>query len=234
MKKWFRYFVLFFIIGSIFSVIYSSFDESLPYRSWLYTFNYLASLIFTIEYGLRIAAAPVQYIQYKRAWMARLHYLFSFYGIIDFVAILPFVIIYFYNDSPHLHLVVLAYILIIFKLIRYSRSFQMIGSVLNQVKDELITSYTACGIMLGFSGILMYYIERNAQPQAFENIGDGFWSYRCLYYSGLWRHLSGYSTGTITQQYHQSYWYRYDCYPYRYHQFRLHEYVTGEKEQRKE
>lgn len=175
MKKWFRYFVLFFIIGSIFSVIYSSFDDSLPYRSWLYTFNYLASLIFTIEYGLRIAAAPVQYIQYKRAWMARLHYLFSFYGIIDFVAILPFVIIYFYNDSPHLHLVVLAYILIIFKLIRYSRSFQMIGSVLNQVKDELITSYTACGIMLGFSGILMYYIERNAQPQAFENIGDGFW-----------------------------------------------------------
>lgn len=89
MKKWFRYFVLFFIIGSIFSVVCSSFDESMPYRSWLYTFNYLASLIFTIEYGLRIAAAPVQYIQYKRAWRARLHYLFSFYGIIDFVAILP-------------------------------------------------------------------------------------------------------------------------------------------------
>ena len=69
----------------------------------------------------------------------------------------------------------LAYILIIFKLIRYSRSFQMIGTVLKTVKEELITSYTACGIMLGFSGILMYYIERNAQPNAFENIGDGFW-----------------------------------------------------------
>ena len=51
----------------------------------------------------------------------------------------------------------------------------MIGTVLTTVKEELITAYTACGIMLGFSGILMYYIERNAQPQAFENIGDGFW-----------------------------------------------------------
>lgn len=175
MKKWFQYFVLFFIIGSIFSIICSSFEESAPYRSLLYLFNYLASFVFTIEYGLRIAAAPVQYAQYKNPWIARLHYIFSFYGLIDFVAVLPFVGIYIYKETPHIHLVVLAYILIIFKLIRYSRSFQMIGTVLKTVKEELITSYTACGIMLGFSGILMYYIERSAQPHAFENIGDGFW-----------------------------------------------------------
>ena len=61
MKKWFQYFVLFFIIGSICSIIYGSFEESAPYHNYLYTFNYLASFIFTIEYGLRIAAAPVQY-----------------------------------------------------------------------------------------------------------------------------------------------------------------------------
>lgn len=175
MKKWFQYFVLFFIIGSIFSIIYSSFDESEPYRSSLFLFNYLASFVFTIEYGLRLLAAPLQYSRFRKAWRARLHYIFSFYGLIDFVAILPFVVIYIYKGTPHIHLVVLAYILIIFKLIRYSRSFQMIGTVLKTVKDELVTSYTACGIMLGFSGILMYYIERNAQPHAFENIGDGFW-----------------------------------------------------------
>lgn len=175
MKKWFQYFVLFFIIGSICSIIYGSFEESAPYHNYLYTFNYLASFIFTIEYGLRIAAAPVQYASCKHAWKARLRYIISFYGIIDCVAILPFVVIYLYKETPHVHLVVLAYVLIIFKLIRYSRSFQMIGTVLKTVREELITAYTACGIMLGFSGILMYYIERNAQPEAFENIGDGFW-----------------------------------------------------------
>lgn len=175
MKKWFQYFVLFFIIGSICSIIYSSFEESAPYRNSLYAFNYLASFIFTIEYGLRIAAAPVQYTSCNHAWKARLRYLFSFYGIIDFVAIIPFMVIYVYKETPHVHLVVLAYVLIIFKLIRYSRSFQMIGTVLRTVREELVTAYTACGIMLGFSGILMYYIERYAQPEAFENIGDGFW-----------------------------------------------------------
>ena len=175
MKKWFQYFVLFFIIGSICSIIYSSFEESAPYHNILYAFNYLASFIFTIEYGLRIVAAPVQYASCNHAWKARLRYLFSFYGLIDFVAIIPFMVIYVYKETPHVHLVVLAYVLIIFKLIRYSRSFQMIGTVLRTVREELVTAYTACGIMLGFSGILMYYIERYAQPEAFENIGDGFW-----------------------------------------------------------
>lgn len=91
------------------------------------------------------------------------------------VAVIPFVVIYLYKESPHVHIIVLAYILIIFKLIRYSRSFQMIGYVLKEVKGELITAYTACGILMGFAGILMYYIEKNAQPDAFRNIGDGFW-----------------------------------------------------------
>lgn len=157
------------------SIIYSSFEESAPYHNILYAFNYLASFIFTIEYGLRIVAAPVQYASCNHAWKARLRYLFSFYGLIDFVAIIPFMVIYVYKETPHVHLVVLAYVLIIFKLIRYSRSFQMIGTVLRTVREELVTAYTACGIMLGFSGILMYYIERYAQPEAFENIGDGFW-----------------------------------------------------------
>lgn len=174
MSRCFQSFVLFFIVGCICAVIFSSFSYSKPYRTELFKFNYVASFVFTIEYILRIIAAPVQYPQ-KGEWMSRLTYLFSFYGIIDCVAILPFVVIYVYQESPHVHLIVLAYILIIFKLIRYSRSFQMIGSVLKVVRSELVTAYTACGIMLCFSGILMYYIECNAQPKAFANIGDGFW-----------------------------------------------------------
>lgn len=174
MKKWFRYTVLFFIVGAIFSVICSSFEFSAPYRLQLYSFCYLASFVFTVEYVLRIIAAPVQYRQY-RAWRSRFRYLFSFYGLIDFVAVIPFLIIYLYRETIFVHLAVLAYILMIFKLIRYSRSFQLIGRVLQMVKDELITACTACGILLGFSGILMYYIEHEAQPEAFANIGDGFW-----------------------------------------------------------
>ncbi|WP_455995461.1 ion transporter [Phocaeicola barnesiae] len=175
MNKWTQRFVLFFIVGSILSIVLSSFEESAPYRSWLFAFNYLASFIFTIEYTLRIIAAPGQYPNIQNSWKARFRYIFSFYGLIDLIAIIPFVVIYVYNESPHVHLVVLAYILTIFKLIRYSRSYRLLGSMIGTVKDELVTAYTACGILVGFAGILMYYIERNAQPHAFKNVGDGLW-----------------------------------------------------------
>lgn len=162
MNKWTQRFVLFFIVGSILSIVLSSFEESAPYRSWLFAFNYLASFIFTIEYTLRIIAAPGQYPNIQNSWKARFRYIFSFYGLIDLIAIIPFVVIYVYNESPHVHLVVLAYILTIFKLIRYSRSYRLLGSMIGTVKDELVTAYTACGILVGFAGILMYYIERDA------------------------------------------------------------------------
>lgn len=93
----------------------------------------------------------------------------------DFVAVLPFLLVYLFKDTPSVHIITLAYIFIVFKLIRHSRSFRFIGEVLSAVREELVTAYTACGIMVCFSAILMYYIERNAQPEAFANIGDGLW-----------------------------------------------------------
>lgn len=177
-RKWFQYTELFFIVGSIASIIYSSFEISAPFRAQLFLFNYIASFVFTIEYALRLISAPMQYPD-KRGWQARLKYVFSFYGIIDFVAILPFVVIYTYQNSPHLHLVVLAYILIIFKLIRYSRSFRLIGEVLHAVREELVTAYTACGIMLGFSGILMIISNgtrsRKRLPTSATDSGGPLW-----------------------------------------------------------
>lgn len=172
--KVFQYVVMFFIMGSIASVIFSSFESSKPYTFGLFGFTYLASIVFTIEYVLRILSAPLSHPKLSEH-KARLRYLFSFYGFVDFVAVLPFLLVYLYWDTEVAHLLILPYIFIVFKLIRYSKSFQLIGSVLYAVKDELITAYTACGILVCFSAILMYYIERSAQPEAFSNIGDGLW-----------------------------------------------------------
>ena len=175
MSKAFQYFVLFFIILAIGAVILSSYKESDSRRAILYTITHLASFVFLIEYLLRLIAAPARYPK-RSAFRARLRYLFSFYGFVDFIAILPFVLVHLYWKTPLSHLIVLLpYIFIIFKLIRYSHSFQLIGRVLSAIKNELITAYTACGIIIGFSAILMYYIERNAQPHVFSNIGQGFW-----------------------------------------------------------
>lgn len=173
-SKLFHYTVLFFIITSIGAIVFSSFESAASYQVPLFGVTYLAAFIFTIEYALRIIAAPANHPE-QSALRVRLRYIFSFYGFVDFVAILPFLLVYLYWNTEVAHLIILPYIFIIFKLIRYSKSFRLIGDVLHQAKEELITAYTACGIMVCFSAILMYYIERGAQPEAFSNIGDGLW-----------------------------------------------------------
>lgn len=227
MKKWFQYFVLFFIIGSICSIIYSSFEESAPYHNILYAFNYLASFIFTIEYGLRIVAAPVQYASCNHAWKARLRYLFSFYGLIDFVAIIPFMVIYVYKETPHVHLVVLAYVLLFTFLPddwhrtpnRQRRACYGLYSLWHHVR------------FLRHSDVLHRALRTTASLRKYRRrilVGN-----RSLHYRGLRRHLPDYSVGTAIEQHHQPDWHRHDCHSYRYHQLGLHEHADRKKAKRK-
>ena len=164
----------FFILISIASVIASSFKEMAEYRLFLFGITYVSSFVFLIEYVARILAAPAFY-QDKTAVRARIKYTFSFYGFVDFVAVLPCVLTYLFWDTEIVHVIILPYIFIIFKLIRHSESFRIIGRALYAVKEELATAYTASFITICFSAILMYYIERSAQPEVFANIGDGIW-----------------------------------------------------------
>ena len=169
-----HYFVLFFITISILAVIASSFAVMAPYRTHLFGVTYFSSFIFMLEYGLRLFTAPMLYNKMS-TYGARVRYMCSFYGFVDFVAILPCLLTYFFWDTPAVHIIILPFIFIIFKLIRHSRSFRIIGKALYDVRDELVTAYTACLILISFTAILMYYVEREAQPDVFQNIGDGFW-----------------------------------------------------------
>ena len=166
--------VLFFILISILSIILGSFAQMQAYRTLFFAVTYFSSLIFLVEYGLRIYSAPALHPTLSPS-KARRRYFVSFYGFVDFVAILPFVLSYIFWDTPLIHSIVLPYIFMIFKLIRHSKSFRLIGTALLMVRKELYTAYTACIIVIFFSAILMYFIEREAQPEAFSNIGDGLW-----------------------------------------------------------
>lgn len=128
-KNWVHYIVLFFILISIVAVIASSFEEMSRYRLALFGITYISSFVFLLEYAARILSAPALHPT-KSAIKARLHYTFSFYGFVDFVAILPCVLTYIYWNTEVVHIIILPYIFIIFKLIRHSRSFRLIGKAL--------------------------------------------------------------------------------------------------------
>ena len=101
-----------FILSSITSVVLSSFKEFQQY-SWLFqSFIHFASLVFLIEYVLRIYSAPALYPDLP-AYRSRLKYIFSFYGLVDLVAVIPFVMTYFYWDTEIVHIIILPYVFVV-------------------------------------------------------------------------------------------------------------------------
>ncbi|MGL5015321.1 MAG: ion transporter [Bacteroidales bacterium] len=162
------------VFSSVALMLLSTFRVLSHLNVYLYTFSFLAGLVFTVDYTLRIVTAPSER-KIMNAKKARLKYLFSFYGIVDFAAILPFLAPIFTTGTMTLDLIELGRLLLIFKIARYSNSFKMVIDVFNDVKWELLFSIFIMSCVIFICAVLMYYVERDAQPDNFRNIGDGLW-----------------------------------------------------------
>ena len=157
--------------------------ESVPtlqnnYGSWFYNFEIFSVIIFTVEYVSRVWSAPAKrdHENGETSLKSRLRYIFSFYGIIDLVAILPFYIQAFF---PGLDLRVLRALrlLRILKLNHYNSALDdLFGAILEEKKSFLTTLYIF-SVAFVLSSSLIYYAEHKVQPEAFRSIPDAmYWS----------------------------------------------------------
>ena len=157
--------------------------ESVPtlqnnYGSWFYNFEIFSVIIFTVEYVSRVWSAPAKrdHENGETGLKARMRYIFSFYGIIDLVAILPFYIQAFF---PGLDLRVLRALrlLRILKLNHYNSALDdLFGAILEEKKSFLTTLYIF-SVAFVLSSSLIYYAEHKVQPEAFRSIPDAmYWS----------------------------------------------------------
>jgi voltage-gated potassium channel len=157
--------------------------ESVPtlqnnYGSWYYNFEIFSVIVFTFEYVSRVWSAPAKrdFENGETALKARLRYVFSFYGIIDLVAILPFYIQAFF---PGLDLRVLRALrlLRILKLNHYNSALDdLFGAILEEKKSFMTTLYIF-SVAFVLSSSLIYYAEHKVQPEAFRSIPDAmYWS----------------------------------------------------------
>ncbi len=141
----------------------------------LYWIDIIISVIFVIEYLLRIYTADLLY-PHKNKLRARLKYIFSPIAIIDLLAIMPLVgLIFGFNRLKSLKVIRAFRMLRLLKANRYNNSLNLILKVLSNKKEELIASISIMMIILFFSGYLMYEIESPHQPEAFTNAFDGIW-----------------------------------------------------------
>ncbi|MEG2665652.1 MAG: ion transporter [Bacteroidales bacterium] len=172
--KWVKRFITYLILIDIAAALLNTYEEFNLYKNWFSSITAISAVFFTVEYFCRILSAKTHYSNLS-AFQARKKYIFSFYGIIDFICVLPFIISYFATTQEIAEAVNFARIFLILKLARYSLSFQLFGNIFKKVKREMIIVGIAGSFIVGFCAFLMYYIERDAQPDKFSNVGDSIW-----------------------------------------------------------
>ena len=167
-----RLFDLFVLVLIVFSIITLS-VETLPdlpptLAYWLYVSEVVVTLLFTLEYILRVFT-----IARKR------DYIFSFYGMIDLVAILPFylslVMGLFGIDLRFLRVLRLLRIFRIFKLVRYNDAFARLCKAVIDAKEEFLVFLLLLMLLIFLSSAGIYYFEHQAQPEKFSSIPHSLW-----------------------------------------------------------
>ena len=142
--------------------------ETLPiisqhHRSLLNAFEIFCIGLFTIEYALRVVVA-----ENKKSFV------FSFFGIVDLLAILPFYL------STGLDLRALRSfrflrLVKVLKLARYSLAIQRFTRAFVLVKEELVLFFSLTLIVIFLAGTGIYYFENPVQPEVFKSIFHSLW-----------------------------------------------------------
>ena len=134
----------------------------------------ICSLVFTIEYFLRLWACTIT-TKYKHPIWGRLKYALTPLSIIDLLSILPSYLLLLFPQLVFVNLISFLRLLRLIKMSRYSDSIQSLGTVIYAKRDELIATAFAVFIILIFASTLMYFLESEAHPQAFGSIPDAMW-----------------------------------------------------------
>ncbi len=162
-----------------------------PVCSWIITVLILFSVVcFSLETLPDISSSLREFLQYSEAFVVgvfsleyvarvllskrRLKFVFSFYGIIDLLAILPFYLAFFV-DLRSLRLLRLMRLARLLKLVRYNSAIQRFTKALYLAKEELVIFTCASLVLLYLSAVGIYHFEHAVQPEVFRSIFDCLW-----------------------------------------------------------
>jgi len=150
--KWFDVILIMSILLSVTAVMLDSVKSiNQEYGAFLYSVEWLFTVLFTIEYILRLSCTrrPVRYVS-------------SFFGIVDLLAILPTYISIFIPGSQFLIAIRILRILRTFrvlKLVQYMNESQLLLQALWVSRRKIIVFLFAIFTMVIIFGSFMYLIE---------------------------------------------------------------------------
>lgn len=167
-SKGFDLVLIFVIVLSVFVVIL----ESIPsfraqYRGILHAAEWVITVIFTLEYAARIWTHPKPYM-----------YIFSFFGIIDFLAIIPTYLDLIFTGAMGFAVIRAIRVLRIFRILkitRYSKEGNVIIEALKASRYKILVFLFGVLMVTVIIGTLMYLVE--GEEHGFTSIPAGiYWA----------------------------------------------------------
>lgn len=126
-------------------------------------FELISVIIFSIEFILRIVLTKSPF-----------RYVFSFFGLIDLLAILPF---YLASgiDLRSIRIFRLFRLFRIFKLLKYNSAIDRVSDAFSSIKKELVVFGVATLFLLYVAAVGIYYCENPVQPEKFKSVFHSLW-----------------------------------------------------------
>ncbi|MFZ3154987.1 ion transporter [Pseudomonas sp.] len=161
-------YLLLTIMASLVVVMLDSIDSvHSQYAGLLAGIEWGFTALFAIEYAVRLYCSPKP-----------LRYAFSFFGLIDLLAILPGILALFYGDAQYLLIIRVIRMLRIFRVLKlspYLRQANFLLTALRGSKQKIIVFFACIATLVTVFGTLMYVIEGPAH--GFTSIPKGiYWA----------------------------------------------------------
>jgi len=158
------------IILETITPINKDYENALTYLDWI------VSIAFSIEYIIRLIRFKP--IEGKSRFKQTIKFMFSFYMLIDLIAIIPFYIGLF--KISQFGFFKILRILRLFRLMKFGRYMKSQSLVIDAIKNkskELLLSLQVVIFSTIILSAILYHIEKNAQPEYFSSLIDAFlWS----------------------------------------------------------
>ena len=167
-----EWFIVCTIIVSIIAMAWQTMSGLQPeLREVLLATERVAVTIFAVEYVLRLWSVTAS-SRFRSPVGGRFRYAVTFFALVDLVSLAPLLSWIFGIDIALLGFARLARLL---KLGRYSTAVRTLIAVLTSRRDELAASFAMLGVMLFVSAAGIYFMENEAQPEAFGSIPLCLW-----------------------------------------------------------
>jgi len=131
-------------------------------------------VVFSLEYVARLWSCTVSG-RYQHPVWGRVRFGARPLLIIDLLAVLPFYLPFLGVDLVVLRSLRLFQVFRIAKVSRYLPAVHLMGRVFRKRQQELVVTGAITGLLLLISASLMYFAEREAQPEAFSSIPATMW-----------------------------------------------------------